>query len=53
MEFWCRPEELWGLLLEKFCGMEELLGGGRKCVPVVGERGGGEVEIGARFRRWR
>ena len=53
MEFWCRPEELWGLLLKKLRGLEELFGGGRKCVPVVGERGCGEVEIGARLRGWR
>jgi hypothetical protein len=53
MEFRGRPEEFWGLLLEEFRGMEELFGSGGECVPVVGERRGGEIEIGARFRRRR
>lgn len=39
--------------MEELGCVEELFGGRRECVPVVGEGRGGEVEIGARFGGWR
>ena len=50
MESWRRPEECWGVFLEDLSGVEELGGGWWEGVPVIGEGGWREVEIGSRFR---
>lgn len=35
--------------MEELGGVRELLGGRRECIPVVGEGGGREVQMGPRF----